>query len=130
MNRCAAWGRALAATLLLAGLAAQAQVTRHFPATALRGELIATAPPDVRLNGQPARLAPGARVRNEENRFEVMGAIAGQRLIVHYTTDSGGQLLDIWILRPSELANQPWPVTREQAGSWSFDPVTQKWTRP
>jgi hypothetical protein len=54
-----------------------AQVPATFPATALRGELVVTQPPDVLLNGKPARLAPGARIRNEDNRFEVSGALAG-----------------------------------------------------
>jgi hypothetical protein len=126
MLRCAALGLALVATTC----ASLAQVPRLFPPTALRGELVGVAPPDVRLNGQPARLAPGARIRNEDNRFEVMGHLSGRTLVVHYTTDAGGQLLDIWILRPSERANQPWPTTPEQARRWTFDPVAQTWSRP
>jgi hypothetical protein len=126
MSRCAALGLAA----LISMPHAAAQVPRLFPAQALRGELVGTAPPDVQLNGRAARLAPGARIRNEENRFEVIGTLSGRRLIVHYTTDPGGQLLDIWILTGSERANQPWPVTPAQSQSWQFDPVSQKWTRP
>ena len=126
MHRCAALGLAA----LLFATAAPAQVPRLFPSQALRGELTGTAPPDVLLNGSPARLAPGARVRNEENRFEVMGTLSGRKLVVHYTVDAGGQLLDIWILTPSERANQPWPTTPDQARSWQFDPIAQKWVRP
>ena len=29
-----------------------------------------------------------------------------------------------------EAARKPWPVTREQAGTWTFDPMAQTWTRP
>ena len=126
MIRCVATGFAV----LLATATASAQVTRLFPPTALRGELTGVAPPDVLLNGKPARLAAGARIRNEDNRFEVMGQLAGRKLLVHYTTEGGGQLLDIWILRPSEIANQPWPATAEQAASWRFDPIAQTWSRP
>jgi hypothetical protein len=36
-------------------------------------------------------------------------------------------VLDVWILTPSERANQPWPATGSQAQSWQFDPVAQKW---
>jgi hypothetical protein len=125
MHRCAALGLAL-----VFASSSFAQVPRLFPPKALRGELTGTAPPDVLLNGKAARLAPGARVRNEDNRFEVIGFLSGGKWLVHYTTDPGGQLLDIWILTPSERANQPWPVTPEQASSWQFDPVAQKWTRP
>jgi hypothetical protein len=43
--------------------AAAAQAPRNFPATALRGEIVITQPPELLLNRQPARLAPGARIR-------------------------------------------------------------------
>lgn len=129
MKRCAAAAGLVLAAWLAAAPAA-AQVPRLFPPTALRGELAGTAPPDVLLNGRAARLAPGARIRNVENRLEVIGALAGRKLVVHYTTDAGGQLLDIWVLTDSELANTPWPATPAQATSWTFDPVAQKWSRP
>jgi hypothetical protein len=127
MNRCAAW--ALAA-LAFASTAATAQVQRLFPPQALRGVLTGTAPPDVLLNGSAARLAPGARIRNDENRFEVIGTLSGRKLVVHYTTDPGGQLLDIWILTAAEMANEPWPTSTAQAQAWTFDPISQKWTKP
>ena len=127
MQRCAALGLA---ALALLSTPVQAQVPRLFPPTALRGELAGTAPPDVLLNGRPARLAPGARVRNEDNRFDVIGTLAGRRLVVHYTVDAGGQLLDVWVLTPSERANLPWPTAPEQAKAWTFDAIAQKWTRP
>ena len=126
MIRCAALGLVALAFVT----SASAQVPRLFPPQALRGEVTGTAPPDVLLNGKPARLAPGARIRNEQNRFEVIGFLAGGKWVVHYTTDPGGQLLDIWVLTPSERANLPWPSTTAQAQSWQFDPVAQKWVRP
>jgi hypothetical protein len=126
MLRCAAIG--LASLAFVSSVAAQ--VPRLFPAQALRGQLVGTAPPDVLLNGKPARLAPGARIRNEDNRFEVSGSLLGQKLVVHYTVDPGGQLLDIWILTPAEMARQPWPVTAAQAQAWQFNPITQTWARP
>ena len=61
MTRCAAFALALALALLSSSV--PAQVPRMFPPHALRGELVATAPPDVMLEGRAARLAPGARVR-------------------------------------------------------------------
>jgi len=121
---------ALGLALLLGSAAVTAQVPRHFPSNALRGELSGVAPPDVLVDGKPARLAPGARVRNEENRFEVMSRLAGRTLLVHYTIGSGGLLQDIWILRPDEIARQPWPRTPEQAAEWRFDASAQSWSRP
>jgi hypothetical protein len=129
MLRCAALG--LAAGLAFASAAAVAQVQRAFPPTAFRGELTGSAPPDVLLNGKPARLAAGARIRGEENRFELTSYLAGRKLVVNYTIeDTSGQLMEIWVLTPAELANTPWPATKEQAAAWTFDPVAQKWTRP
>ena len=126
MHRCAV----LILPMALFAASAVAQVPRLFPPKALRGDLVVAQPPDVMLNGRQARLAPGARIRNEENRFEVTGTLAGRKLVIHYTTDAGGQLLDIWILTPSERARQPWPSTEAQAASWQFDPVAQTWSRP
>ena len=107
---------------------AQSSVQRVFPATALRGELLVTQPPEILLNQRPARLAPGARLRNTDNLLLLSGQVAGQRLVVHYTLDSLGQLLDIWVLTPAELARRPWPSTPEQAGSWVFNADAQTWS--
>ncbi|MDP1650767.1 MAG: hypothetical protein Q8M01_21570 [Rubrivivax sp.] len=120
----------LAATLLACALPAVAQMQRNFPANALRGELVVLQPPEARLNGRPARLAPGARIRADNNLFVVSGALIEQRLVVHYTVDMAGQLQDVWVLTPAEIAKRPWPTTPEQARSWLFDPAAQVWSRP
>ena len=119
----------LAAALIACALPAAAQMQRNFPANALRGELVVLQPPDVQLNGRPARLAPGARIRGDNNLLVVSGAIANRRLWVHYTLDTGGQLLDVWVLTATELT-RPWPSTPEQARAWAFDPALQSWSRP
>lgn len=118
----------LAAALAAAALPAAAQ--RNFPANALRGELVVTAPPQAVLNGQPTRLAPGARIRDGQNLLQLSGAVVGQRLLVHYTRDNLGQPLEIWILTPAEAARQPWPVSDLQARTWAFDPSAQQWVKP
>ena len=122
----------LAAAVAACALAAPAaaQVSRQFPRDALRGELLVTAPPEAALNGAPVRLAPGARVRGADNLVVLSGTIVGQKLLVHYTLDASGQLRDVWILRPDELARVPWPTTPQQAAAWAFDPIAQVWTRP
>jgi hypothetical protein len=132
MNRCAFLSTALSTALVAATLAwpAAAQMQRPFPATALRGELRVEQPPAVTLNGQPARLAPGARIRGEDNLLKMSGALAGQALTVHYTVDNYGLLLEVWILTPTERARQPWPKTPAEAAAWRFDPVAQAWSRP
>ena len=118
------------ATLAVACVSANAQVQRNFPATALRGELTIRIPPEVVLNGKAARLAPGARIRGQDNMMVLSGALAGAPLLVHYTLDTSGQVHDVWILRSEEAAKRPWPATAEQAAQWTFDPAAQTWTRP
>ena len=127
MYRCAF--AVLAATALIAPAAAQVQ--RAFPPNALRGAIVMSDPPDITLNGKTARLAPGSRIRNQNNMLEMAGALAGQRLLVNYTfEDTTGLVKDVWILRAEEAAVRPWPTTLEEAQSWIFDPAAQTWTKP
>ena len=124
--------RAACAGLLLASALAGAlaqSVQRPFPPTALRGTLVVGQTPEVTLNGRDARLAPGARIRAQNNMIELPASLTGQRLAVHYTIDINGDLKDVWILTPEELARRPWPTTPEQAARWLFDPLEQTWTR-
>jgi hypothetical protein len=119
----------LVATLLLA-LPAVAQVQRIFPQNALRGAVVFGQAPEITLNGQLARLAPGARIRDPNNMTVVPGGLIGGRFLVHYTIDLYGLVKDVWILTPDEAARNPWPTTPEQARAWTFDPVAQAWTKP
>ena len=109
---------------------AAAQVQRTFPQNAMRGALVMGAPPEITLNGQPARLAPGARIRNQDNLLEMSGALIGQRMLVNYTLETNGLVKEVWILRADEAAIRPWPTKLEEAQTWSFDPAAQTWTKP
>ena len=123
----------LAALMLVAGLLAapaSAQVQRNFPQNALRGEISFEAPPEIRINGRPQRLAPGVRIRGQNNMLEMSGALAGSRAPAHYTLDIGGEVSNVWLLRPEELANRPWPRTPKESQEWLFDPTAQTWSRP
>ena len=119
----------LLALALSAPLAASAQVQRNFPYDALRGEITMVNPPDVLLGGQPARLAPGARLRGPDNLLLVSGALQSQRFVANYTLDTLGLLKDVWVLRPEE-ASRPWPRTAEEAAALRFDPAAQSWSKP
>ena len=119
----------LAAAFLIA-MPALAQVQRNFPQNALRGAIVFGAAPDITLNGQPARLAPGTRIRDMNNMTVVPGGLLGGRFLVNYTIDLSGLVKDVWVLRPEEAAIQPWPTTPGQAQAWSFDPIAQVWTQP
>ena len=120
---------AFAAACLLA-LPVAAQVQRNFPQTALRGAIVFGEAPDIALNGRPARLAPGGRIRDANNMSVVPSAVHGGRFLVHYTVDLYGLVKDVWILTADEAANKPWPTTPDEAAQWSFDPAAQVWTKP
>lgn len=124
MYRCA-----LPLALAASCLVAQAQQHRPFPATALRGELQITQFPDALLNGKPVRLAPGARVKNDVNLWVPPAGLTGRKLMVHYTVESSGLLMDVWVLNPVELANKPWPTTPAEAATWQFNPGNQTWIK-
>jgi hypothetical protein len=82
------------------------------------------------LNRKPTRLAPGARIRGANNMLVLPGAITQQRLLVNYTLDLQGQVLDVWVLTPAEAARQPWPRSKEEAATWRFNPDQQTWSKP
>lgn len=103
---------------------------RYFPQRALRGELVLGVTPDARLNGKPARLAPGARIRNAVDLVATPGSLYDQKLVVLYTTDLNGLLMDIWVLNDVELANKSWPTSAEQASKLMFDQASQVWRKP
>ncbi|MBS0449209.1 MAG: hypothetical protein JSR59_25085 [Proteobacteria bacterium] len=126
MYRCALAALAVAASI--APATAQ-QIARNFPQNALRGALVVEAPPEIMLNGRPARLAPGARIRGQDNLLQMSAALVGQHLLVNYTLDPLGLVYDVWILRQDEADKKPWPVKLEQT-TWTFDPVAQTWTKP
>jgi hypothetical protein len=114
----------------LTTLATSAGAQRLFPADALRGEFVVVQPPEVQVNGKPARLSPGARIRNEQNMVQLSGTLVGQKRVVHYTIDPLGQLRDVWLLTAAEAAKQPWPKTQKEAQAWVFDPTHQTWAKP
>jgi hypothetical protein len=112
------------------GAWAQTVVQRGFPANALRGEISFGQPPEVQVNGQAARLSPAARIHGTNNLLVMSGALVGQKAVVNYVVDPLGLVKDVWILTDAERKKQPWPTSAKDAQTWSFDPVTQVWTRP
>ena len=120
---------ALAAAACLCAPAA-AQVQRAFPQNALRGAIVIGVAPEIQLNGDLARLAPGARIRDANNMTVVPSSLIGAKFLAHYTVDTSGLVKDVWILRPEEAAVRPWPETQRQAMEWRFDPIGQVWVKP
>jgi hypothetical protein len=120
----------IAASALLFTLPSAAQVQRNFPPNALRGELIVGETPQVSVNGVSGSLAPGARIRGQNNMLQMSSTLAGAKLLVHYTLDTSGQVRDVWILTAEEAAKRPWPRTVVEAEKWEFDFGAQTWSKP
>ncbi len=109
MNRCLALvtllnlrATLLASLLLISQCVAAQIIKREFPAAALRGTLVVTAPPEALLDGRPARLSPGARIYNTQNLIQLSGSLVGQPLQVNYTRDTVGNVHLVWVLTAEE----------------------------
>ena len=112
MNRCLRsfitltphWRAALLTTALLAfaNFASAQEAVRPFPAAAKRATLQVTYPPDILLNGQPARLSPGARIRGTNNMLVLSGSLASQTVLVNYVKDAQGMVHEVWVLNATE----------------------------
>ena len=113
----------------LAQTVPQQHVARRFARNALRGEVVFASYPELLLNGRPARLAPGARVKDANNLAVIPNQVQGKKYIVNYVLDTTGYVHDVWILRPDEIAN-PWPRSPQEAQGWVFQEATQTWVRP
>ncbi len=102
---------ALAGMLLSAGAKAQG---RNFPHEVKRAKIAFVAPPQVLVNGRSEFLAPGVRVRNEQNMLALTGSLLGQIYSVNYLRDPVGLIREIWILTPEEAATRldgsPMPI--------------------
>lgn len=125
---------ALSALATLAALtsAAHAQASRPVPISpmSLRGEATFGVPPELQLNGKVTRLSPAARIRGTSNTLVMSATLAGQSWVINYTLDGlSGLVQDVWLLTPEE-ASRRWPKTREEATTWTFDPITQSWSKP
>lgn len=140
MYRCFRFVLPIATALALAvPLFAQAQsvapgvvvIKRSFTQNVLRGEILFGQLPELQLNGNNTRSAPGTRVRDPQNMLVTPARLVGKKFLVHYTIeDSTGLVKDIWILDATEADKEPWPRTLEEARAWSFDFASQRWFRP
>ncbi len=77
---------------------------------AQRGVLRIVQPPEVLLNKQPARLAPGARIRSRNNLITMSASLMGEDLQVRYTRDPLGLVHEVWVLTAEEAARDPLPL--------------------
>ena len=141
MNRCQflspsrALGLALFCSVGLWSVSAQAQEqgVREFPAAAKRATLAVIQPPEVLLNGNPERLAPGARIRGVNNVSVMSGALIGQTFIVNYLREPQGLIKEVWLLTEREVAEKRAgmePVINYTFGSMADQPKTDDGKTP
>ena len=97
----------LGALLALCCSAAAAQF-RDIPADAKRGKLSHVYDMEVQIDEARQRLAPGARIRDAENRI-VMPSSVAPGSDVKYRLDQAGYVREVWILTPAEAAPQEKP---------------------
>jgi hypothetical protein len=75
---------------------------RQFPKAALRGEMVVLMPPEISMNGKPARLSPGSRIHDANNQLVLSAQLVDQRVPVNYLRDNLGQVQQVWILNGEE----------------------------
>ena len=79
---------------------------RPFPQNTKRGAMSSGEYPEITIDGQVRRLAPGARIWNANNLIEMPAALHGQDFTVNYTEDMQGAINRVWILTPQEASEQ------------------------
>ena len=110
MNRCTPHSLTLLAVLTASAVlgacakdsTSATSAVRQFPAAALRGEMVVTAPPAITLDGKPDRLSPGSRIRDANNLLVLSGALVNQKVVVNYLRENAGNVHEVWILNPAE----------------------------
>jgi hypothetical protein len=118
---------------LLAPPAAAQTTQRQFPQAARQGMLQVTTAPEVLLNGNPARLSPGARIKDANNMLVLPATLAGQRVLVNYVRDPQGLLHEVWLLNSAEAREKRpglEPLTNFNFGSDADKPKTDDGKTP
>jgi hypothetical protein len=78
------------------------------------------APPVIQMDGQPARLSPGSRIRDTRNMLVLSGSLAGQTVPVVYRRESSGLVHEVWLLTADEYAKLSGIATNSPDGLTQF----------
>ena len=82
---------------------ATAQIMRHFPDSAVRGNIAFKSPPQIELDGKADRLSPGARIRDEQGMLAMTGALEGKEFVVNFRREAAtGLVHEVWLLTAEE----------------------------
>jgi len=96
---------ALLTVLLAAGMSGAAAQLRTIPPEAKRATLRHVQEMAIELDGKPARLSPGAQIRDTSNRLVLPTAVV-DKTVVKYQVDSSGAVHRVWILSKEEAAQK------------------------
>lgn len=77
---------------------------RSIPAAAKRGELRHVQDRLIRIDDKPALLAPGAQIRDPDNRLVLPAALPATGVTVKYLVDTEGMVSRVWIMTRREAA--------------------------
>jgi hypothetical protein len=89
---------------LAAGFALAQQRMIPISPKAKRADITFNGTPDVLINGQKARLAPGARITDRNNMLALSGSLQGTAKAKYLLEDTTGNVIAIWILTDDEIA--------------------------
>jgi hypothetical protein len=98
--------RLLLLILLIGATAAALAQVRTIPKEAQRGELRHLQDMYVELNGKPVQLAPGAQIRDPDNRLVVPTSLV-EKSDVRFLVDHTGLVHRVWIMTPLERTQAP-----------------------
>jgi len=93
---------AAAAVALTWWLPASAQGARNFPQAARPGRFAMRVFPEAALDGQPVRLAAGARIYDQRNMIVMPASLSGS-FDALVERDPVGDISRVWLLTPEEL---------------------------
>lgn len=100
--------RSLLLVVLVALAAASWAQLRTIPKEAKLGQMRHLQEMLVELDGKPVLLAPGAQIRDPDNRLVVPASLA-EKQPVGYLVDGSGQVHRVWVLSAREKAMLPQP---------------------
>ena len=98
--------RRLAFFALMAFTSLTAAQTRTIPQAAQRGEIRHVQDMYVELNGKALQLAPGAQIRDADNRLVLPTSLV-EKADVRFLLDGAGLVHRVWIMTPLERAQAP-----------------------
>ena len=93
---------------------------RNFPTGTLRGKFMVLNTPEILLDGQHERLAPGARIRSAQHMLVMPASITGLNLLVNYTRDAAGLVREVWILTAEEASAKRETAEKPLLNFWPF----------